>query len=380
MSAAAVAAPAFVDRRRQPRGNREIYIDAFRGLMALVMVQGHIFDDLVSAADRAAPWYQFQVMFHGSTAPGFLFASGFVAGLPRAPLSLRASVRRARRLLFVLAVGYFLHLPYLSIWKTAQATPAQKAELFACNPLQLIAVSQLGLLALQWIAGRRWVVVAAASAVTILVAAPFVWSAALSTRVPLWLGGYLDPAAAPSQFPVFPFAAFVLAGTVAGAWLGRTDRATRHRRSVRAAIVLVAVGVLVSMLLAGHVDFWTVSPGYALLRMGGLVLVLAAVEWAAAHDLPGVRPLGLLGHETLVVYFLHLVLLFGGVLGHSPLSDYAGRLGFGGALVVLLAMLPVLYAAAWSWHRFKMRKPHAAQLVLAFVTVLVLWEFLTRPW
>ena len=380
MSAATVAAPEFVDRRRQPRRSREIYIDAFRGVMALLMVQGHIFDDLVSAADRAAPWYQFEVMFHGSTAPGFLFASGFVAGLPRAPLSLRASVRRARRLLFVLAVGYFLHLPYLSIWKTAEATPAEKAELFACNPLQLIAVTQLGLLALQWIAGRRWVVVAAAAAVAILVASPFVWSAALSTRVPLWLGGYLDPAAAPSQFPVFPFAAFVLAGTVAGAWLGRTDRATRHRRSLRAAVVLVAGGVLVSMLLAGQVDFWTVSPGYALLRMGGLVLVLAAVEWAAAHDLPGIRPLGLIGHETLVVYVLHLVLLFGGVLGHSPLSDYAGRLGFGGALVVLLAMLPVLYAAAWSWHRFKMRKPHAAHLVLSFVTVLVLWEFLTRPW
>jgi len=380
MSAATVAAPEFVDRRRQPRRSREIYIDAFRGVMALLMVQGHIFDDLVSAADRAAPWYQFEVMFHGSTAPGFLFASGFVAGLPRAPLSLRASVRRARRLLFVLAVGYFLHLPYLSIWKTAEATPAEKAELFACNPLQLIAVTQLGLLALQWIAGRRWVVVAAAAAVAILVASPFVWSAALSTRVPLWLGGYLDPAAAPSQFPVFPFAAFVLAGTVAGAWLGRTDRATRHRRSLRAAVVLVAGGVLVSMLLAGQVDFWTVSPGYALLRMGGLVLVLAAVEWAAAHDLPGIRALGLIGHETLVVYVLHLVLLFGGVLGHSPLSDYAGRLGFGGALVVLLAMLPVLYAAAWSWHRFKMRKPHAAHLVLSFVTVLVLWEFLTRPW
>ena len=380
MSAATVAAPEFVDRRRQPRRSREIYIDAFRGVMALLMVQGHIFDDLVSAADRAAPWYQFEVMFHGSTAPGFLFASGFVAGLPRAPLSLRASVRRARRLLFVLAVGYFLHLPYLSIWKTAEATPAEKAELFACNPLQLIAVTQLGLLALQWIAGRRWVVVAAAAAVAILVASPFVWSAALSTRVPLWLGGYLDPAAAPSQFPVFPFAAFVLAGTVAGAWLGRTDRATRHRRSLRAAVVLVAGGVLVSMLLAGQVDFWTVSPGYALLRMGGLVLVLAAVEWAAAHDLPGIRALGLIGHETLVVYVLHLVLLFGGVLGHSPLSDYAGRLGFGGALVVLLAMLPVLYVAAWSWHRFKMRKPHAAHLVLSFVTVLVLWEFLTRPW
>src|SRR4051812_2278491 len=257
MSAVAAADPAFVERRRAPRRNREIYIDAFRGVMALVMVQGHIFDDLVTAAGRAAPWYQFQVMFHGSTAPGFLFASGFVAGLPRAPLSLRASVRRARRLLFVLGVGYFLHLPYLSLWKTAQATAAEKAELFACNPLQLIAVSQLGLLVLQWIAGRRWVLLSAATAVAILSAAPFVWAPRPSTRVPLWLGGSLAPAAAPSQFPIFPYAAFVLAGTVAGAWLGRTDRATRHRRSVRAALVLAAAGLLLTIGLAGHVDFWT---------------------------------------------------------------------------------------------------------------------------
>ncbi len=94
-------------------GKRELYIDAFRGLMALVMVQGHVTDTLLTAAAQAQPWYVFQQMFHGSTAPGFLFASGFVAGLPRAPLSLRASLRRARRLLFVLGVGYFLHLPLL---------------------------------------------------------------------------------------------------------------------------------------------------------------------------------------------------------------------------------------------------------------------------
>ena len=370
----------FVDRRRRPGKNRELYIDAFRGLMALLMVQGHIFDDLLSPAHRALPWYQFQVMFHGSTAPGFLFASGFVAGLPRAPLSVRAILRRARRLLFVLGVGYFLHLPYLSIWKTSQATAAQKAELFACNPLQLIAVSQLGLLLLQWIAGRRWVVVAAAAAVAILAATPFVWASGISRHLPLPLGAYLDPASAPSQFPIFPFAAFVLAGTVAGAWLGRTDHATRRRRSVWAAAGLVAAGLLLTVALQGRVDFWTVSPGYALLRMAGLVIVLAGVEWAARRAGPGMRALGLIGHETLVVYVLHLLLLFGGVIGHSPLLDRAGTMGFAGAFAVLAAMVPVLYGAAWAWHRFKMRRPHGAQLTLAFLTVLVAWELITRPW
>src|SRR5260221_2011729 len=141
---------------RRP-GNRELYIDAFRGLMALVMVQGHVCDALLTAAARAEPWYVFQAMFHGTTAPGFLFASGFVARRPPAPLSLRASLRRARRLLFVLGVGYFLHLPYFSLGKTlAAASPAAMPALFACDALQVIAVTQLLVLVLQWLAGPRW--------------------------------------------------------------------------------------------------------------------------------------------------------------------------------------------------------------------------------
>src|SRR5688572_21563683 len=105
--------------------------------MALVMVQGHVFDSLLTAGARADPLH---TVVHGSTAPGFLFASGFVAGLPRAPLSVAATFRRARRLLFVLAVGYAIHLPFLSVWKTAlEATPAQRAALFACDALQVIA-------------------------------------------------------------------------------------------------------------------------------------------------------------------------------------------------------------------------------------------------
>ena len=97
MSAVSSVAPSQVatpDPPRRPRANRELYIDVFRGLMALVMVQGHVFDTLLHPAARAEPWYMFQQVFHGSTAPGFLFASGFVAGLPRAPLSCPASCSR----------------------------------------------------------------------------------------------------------------------------------------------------------------------------------------------------------------------------------------------------------------------------------------------
>jgi hypothetical protein len=104
------------------------------------------------------------------------------------------------------------------------------------------------------------------------------------------------------------------------------------------------------------------------------------MERAADKGVRGLKSLALLGHETLLVYVLHLLLLFGGVVWSSPLALQAGRLGYGDACLVLAAMVPVLLAAAWAWHRLKARLPHVAGLILAFLTVLFVWEFVTRPW
>jgi fucose 4-O-acetylase-like acetyltransferase len=361
-------------------GRREVYIDAFRGLMALAMVQGHVMDALLTPEALAAPWYVFQKMFHGSTAPGFLFASGFVAGLPRAPLSLRASVRRARRLLFVLAVGYFLQLPYFSFWKTvAASTAAQRAHLVSCDALQVIAATQLFVLALQWVVGRRWNWWAGAIAVVITVATPLVWSSGVSTRLPGVLAPWVDERTG-SRFPAFPFSAFVLAGTLAGKLLGRAESGVRHRREVQWGLGLLALGAGLAWVLAGKVDYWGASPAYVVIRLGGLLVLMLLVESAARAGLPGVRALALLGHETLLVYVLHLYMLFGGVFGRSPLTPLHHQLGMGGALGIVVAMLPVLLAASWAWRGAKQHHPHEARLALVFLVVTFLYEFAVRPW
>ncbi len=359
--------------------NREVYIDAFRGLMALVMVQGHVFTALLSPSLQADPLFLFQNLFHGSTAPGFLFASGLVAGLPRAPLSLRASFRRARRLLFILGVGYFIHLPYFSFWKTLHASATERAALFACDALQAIAVSQLVVILLQWLAGRRWTIAAGVLALLILAVSPTVWSSHLAERVQPWLGAYLDVSSG-SRFPLFPYGVFVLAGTVAGALIGRHDPRTRHRRQLVGGACLVAAGWLISLPLAGRVDFWGPSPAYVLIRIGGLLLLLRLVEVASDREWPGVPQLALLGHETLQVFVLHLQLVYGGVLWHGPLEPWIARLGFGATSLVTLVLLPPLLAAAAAWHRLKVRLPHAATLILVFLSVWFLFEYFARPW
>ena len=365
---------------QHPPSKRELYIDAFRGLMALVMVQGHFTDTLLTAAALAQPWYVFQQMFHGSTAPGFLFASGFVAGLPRAPLAPRAGLRRARRLLFVLGVGYFLHLPFFSFWKTVGASsPAERAALFACDALQVIALTQVVVLALQWVAGRHWTRWAGVLAVVVIAATPLVWPSRLSTRLPPALAPWLDQSTG-SPFPIFPFASFVLAGTLAGTTLGRAEPEKRHRREIGWGLGLVALGAVLAWGLSGKVDYWGASPAYVFVRLGGLLLLLRLVEAAAHAELPGTRALALLGHETLLVYVLHLYILFGGVFGRSPLTPWHAQLGVASAFGVLVLMLPVLLVAAWLWRAAKHRSPHEAQLALVLVTVTFLYEFAVRPW
>jgi hypothetical protein len=138
---------------------------------------------------------------------------------------------------------------------------------------------------------------------------------------------------------------------------------------------------VLALALEGRVDFWGPSPAYVLVRLGALLLLLRVIEAAAATGHPAMRALALLGHETLLVYVLHLTLLFGGgVFGASPLTAWHGTLGFARATGLLVLMLPLLLAAAWLWRTAKHRAPHEAELALVFVTVAFLYEFAARPW
>ena len=144
---------------------------------------------------------------------------------------------------------------------------------------------------------------------------------------------------------------------------------------------LLAAGLALYLPFEGVVDFWGVSPSYALLRLGGLLILLQLVERTARREWAGIGTLALLGHETLLVYVFHLYLLFGSVVVPAPpLGRLAGSMGFLGCLAVLVLMVPVLLCAAWLWHRTKEEMPHRARLFLAVATAAFVLEFLTRPW
>ncbi len=105
-------------------------------------------------------------------------------------------------------------------------------------------------------------------------------------------------------------------------------------------------------------DYWKSSPSFFMLRLG-LVLLLAAGMFAFEFR-HGVSPrsiVTLIGRESLLVYTVHLMLIYGN-LGSGHFADRV-RMSFGYAEVfaVSIALLGLMYLLAWTWSRIRKAKP-----------------------
>jgi uncharacterized membrane protein len=82
-SSASAAASAETQRESTPtpRGPRWLALDLFRFAAALLMVQGHVFTELLSSDYSGERWVRHHRFVHGYTAPMFLFAAGLAFGV-----------------------------------------------------------------------------------------------------------------------------------------------------------------------------------------------------------------------------------------------------------------------------------------------------------
>ena len=192
-------------------------VDLFRFFVLFFMIQGHLFRAYLLPAIRQMHWYKVHEALHGLVAPGFLFAAGFAAFLSfhnkrQNYIHLdRAFFKRLRRILFVFAIGYWIHLPFLSLRKTLQFVRQGKASDFLrADILQCIGVGLL-LFTLLAVLLKNEKVVVLASAL----------AGALFFLLPETVKGIrLHPVIDPyfnydvSLFPIFPWVGFLCIGIV----------------------------------------------------------------------------------------------------------------------------------------------------------------------
>jgi hypothetical protein len=150
-------------------------------------------------------------------------------------------------------------------------------------------------------------------------------------------------------FPIFPWSSFAFAGLAIG-FLLRSSWAKQFEFRV----ILLAGGFGAFLILAGrwldgqpwriyaNDDFWHTSPSFFLIRAGILLITLWAsylwCRWGAA--LWGFSPLLQLGRTSLLVYWVHIELVYGrfSLLRRHSQTIWGATMGLGSIVLMMLVL------------------------------------------
>jgi uncharacterized membrane protein len=352
---------------------RKVYLDWLRGVAVVIMVMAHVTDAWTRPEDRDRTLYMYTVFVAGMAAPLFLFLAGLtlsMAASARASTAGHAAAAATARWrglqIFALAFLFRLQSQLLG-WGAL-------SNFLKVDILNVMGVTMTAAAILWSLSDRRGVRLMLFAAATALVAmtTPLVREAGWLSLLPDPIEAYIRPLPGRTNFALFPWSAFVLAGAIAGelVFAARTDLQERRLQTgllltgLGAAVVAYGTSFLPSIYPVAN--FWTSSPTFFFLRLGictAMLPVARAID--AFHGLvrarfvdrlpdgaPGVV-VTTLGRSSLFVYWIHVEMAYGGIA--KPIKR---ALPLEVSLVATVALLALLYAIV----KWKDRKMQEVQL------------------
>jgi len=350
------AAPAVTtDNATLSGGIRLRFIDMARSIAILMMLEGHFVSFTLSEAGHRPGWWPYEVWYYirGLTAPIFFTVTGLVFAYLLCkpdPEERFFKITRVRRGLVRVAElffwGYVIQLD-LRRWQD-YLSGNFGAWVSAFHVLQCIGAGLLVMIALF---GLRRVTRVGATWMWFLVGALGVYTAGI------WLASQPPdpgfPKDAPawarnifkgphSVFPVAPWLAFTLYGAAAGALLRHYER---RLRGPLFPCIFIGIGLL--MLANG----WRIDHTFASLlnrllgeesvrmlawfhlRAGGAMIFIGLLmAWENFFGMRESRFL-VIGRNTFSIYVIHVIILYGGLVGYKLLGGIYHSLTFGQALI-----------------------------------------------
>jgi uncharacterized membrane protein len=360
------------DRTKQ----RIAYIDWMRGLACVAMFQTHCYDSWLGAQARQGRFFRWSQLLGTLPAPLFLFLAGvsfaLVADRMRRNGSTAGQISRRtiRRGAEILGLGFLFRAQEFLLGQPS----APWSDLLRVDILNIIGVSLIFLGVLYWVGSQgaapaaaqasglpmspglraRYAGMGALGAVAIAMATPPLWETYWPRWLPWYLESYINGVHTFGKpqawlFPFFPWAGFALAGMAIG-YLLLSPWARRHELAAVSATGLG--GVLLCGLgwwmdaqperLYAVYDFWHTSPNFFLMRVGVLMgIVLASYAWCrwGAGQI-GLSPVIELGQASLLVYWVHIELVYGrfSLLAKSVQEIPAATMG----LVAIISAMTLL--------------------------------------
>jgi uncharacterized membrane protein len=380
------------------------FLDLYRGIIVLFMIEGHVVRELLNARSKTTYLFALHEIFHGVTAPGFLFGAGFtfaIASQRRWEQSTTYTYgfyRRLWRAVSLILIGYTLHFPFLSLQKTiAEATLTQWNTFLLFDVLQCIGVGLLLLRCLLVIIRREKIFLTTIAVLlfTIVYLTPTFWTTQIQQIFPLIISSAVNGLTG-SSFPLFPFVGFILAGTCV-AWLFLRAAQDRHEEIfvkwlMLVGVLLIALGILFDALpfhTYTEYMFWNTSPNYFWIRLGTLLLMVGGLWYledfffAQRYSMAWMpKWLTILGVESLFVYIAHLFILCGWVTNveFNLRGMWGSRLTSGESIFVFIGLTIIMIPISFGWHYLKKNHPKLMIGIYCWMGFCLIWSFLFNPY
>ena len=303
-----------------------------RGLAVVIMIQCHTFNSYALMDIREGGPYVLSQFVGGMAAPLFLFMAGMTMAFQMDSLERKEPGVTRRWLISLRRAGYILLLAFLfrfSNWLLSfpKGTMQEmlKVDILNCMALALIVLSGLAVFDAR---GRARYALAAGLAIAIL--APVMSNLNWGSH-PSLLQEYLVPVAAHNRFPFFPYAAYAAFGIAVGTIVKHTaeerfERMMQWSVLIGVALILIRVGIC-------------------------LVMMAGAFLWTDYAAGPGWSWMQCLGRNSLMVYWVHVMIVYGIVSAPIKRTMTAWEAALATALVTALMVWLSARWTAWKQHR-----------------------------
>jgi len=360
-----------------------------RGLACVLMFQTHCYDSWLSPEARKSALFAWSQLGGTLPAPLFIFLAGISFALVTERMREKGAARGeiARTTILRGAEIYGLGLLFRVQEYLLGFGHAPWTDLLRVDVLNILGISMMLMGVICWVTGagaaheagsdagatmaagkasdvsksRKWGMAGALiSATVVAMAAPLVWTTYRPKFLPWPLESYINGVHVfgkpqPWLFPIFPWVAFAFAGLAIGFFLF-TDFA--RRREEMAFTVIGGAGIfacVLSMLfdtsrvhLYESYDYWHTSPNFLLMRCGILLVILFGAytwcRWGLAQK--GFSPIIQLGKTSLLVYWVHIEFVYGGLSILPKRQCSVAKASFG-LLMIFLAMLALSLLRTW---------------------------------
>lgn len=349
------------------------------------MVHGHTLHALLSSTQKSQWFFIFWDKYiRCLTAPTFLFASGIAfafSTLERQDYLYisKKFLNRIRKLFFLIILGYSLHLPFFSLRKTISYIHTPVFEKFLnIDILQCIGIT-LFILQIVYLITKEikkfFISLAFLSILTLHFNNILSKNQNFLNTIPLFFQSFFSKKI--SFFPLIPFSFYLFAGVPFGFFFLKFSK-NNQKENLKKLFIMYP---FVSLLIFAIFKILKIEISHIFIKVAVITIIAELLHFFENVENKILNLFVILGKESLVVYYWHLILIYGSAFFDFSLRKYLqGKLSWTAIYGIIITLWILFLTISYIWNYLKIYKPKISFIIKWSIYTYFTLGFILRPY